>query len=153
MCILICMCTCLCVCLSLCSGPGGHLHSGLVHRDYVCRGSHCSHPTRSLLHQEEPRGKIPRYSGVSSYSLMSGHSTPYLLRHCSLFSFQCGKKKTFHWSRWMTEIRRDHLTTGEYDSRQLVGKYTSKKTCKLYCCHQRNCQVIRLHCLNYHNIF
>lgn len=53
------------LCLSVCSGPSGHNHSGLVHRDNVCCGSHRAHPSYSLLHQEESRGQIPRYSGDS----------------------------------------------------------------------------------------
>lgn len=46
---------------SLCSGSGGHLHSGVVHRDYVRCGVDRSHPPHSLLYQEEPRGEISRY--------------------------------------------------------------------------------------------
>lgn len=48
------------LCVSLCSGPGGHLHSGLVDRHHVRRGPHCSHPADSVLHQEEPRREVPR---------------------------------------------------------------------------------------------
>ena len=58
---------CSCVCLSICTGSGGHHHSGLVHRDNVCCCSHRAHPTHRLLHQEEPRGEIPRYSGDTLY--------------------------------------------------------------------------------------
>lgn len=67
---------------SLCSGSSGHLHSGLVHWDYVRCGSNRSHAPHSLLHQEEPRGKIPRYGGGSSHSMSSNntqyHSLPLL---------------------------------------------------------------------------
>lgn len=108
------------VCLSLCSGPGGHHHSGLVHRDHVCRGAHCSHPPHSLLHQAEPRGEISRYSSDCSCSPVSSNNTLQLLWHRSLLWFQYVKRKIFRWSQWTKEIRRDRLTTGRYDSRQLL---------------------------------
>lgn len=43
------------------------------------------------------------------------------------FNFQCGRKKTFHWSRWMTKIRRDHLTTGKHYRGQLVENKPIRK--------------------------
>lgn len=78
---------------SVCSGPGGHLHSGLVHRDYVCCGSHRAHPTHSLLHQKEPRGKVPRYSGDSSYSVMSNSTTNVSLNTVKLVLISVREKK------------------------------------------------------------
>lgn len=52
---------------SLCSGSGGHLHPGVVHRDHVRRGVDRSHPAGGLLHQEEPRGEICGYDAAVSH--------------------------------------------------------------------------------------
>lgn len=67
-----CVCVSVYVCVllmfsSLCSGSGGHLHSGMVHWHYVRRGFDCSHSSRSLLHQEEPRGEISGYGADLSH--------------------------------------------------------------------------------------
>lgn len=62
---------CLLSLYSLCSGPGGHHHSGMVHRDHVCGGSHCTHPSHCLLHQKEPRREVSRYNRKSCLELCS----------------------------------------------------------------------------------